>query len=145
MASEKLDGELLKRRETWYESIGEMVSPEQVEVIKGMIDTDSFGSKQLEFSMDECYGTIWARDGLSRRDRSLVTLGLLVALKATPQLVYQIRMALRNGLTPREIEEVILHTMPYVGVPAADLANGVARETLKGEGVKIDNRSPEDL
>lgn len=144
MASEKLDGELLKRRETWYKSIGEMVSPEQVELIKGMIDADSFGSKQLEISMDECYGVVWARDGLSRRDRSLVTLGLLVALKAAPQLVYQIKMALNNGLTPREIEEVILHTMPYVGVPAADLANSVARETLKGEGIKIDNRSADD-
>ncbi len=76
------------------------------------------------------WGTVWARDGLGRRDRSLVTLALLTALGRDEELPLHVRGALTNGVTREEIAEVLLHTAVYAGVPAANTAFAVARRTL---------------
>lgn len=76
------------------------------------------------------WGTVWARDGLGRRDRSLVTLALLTALGRDEELPLHLRGALTNGVTREEIAEVLLHTAVYAGVPAANTAFAVARRTL---------------
>ena len=66
------------------------------------------------------WGTVWARDDkLSRRDRSLINVALLAALNRPHELAIHVSGALNNGLTPAEIEEVLLHIGPYAGLPAA--------------------------
>ena len=84
------------------------------------------------------WGTVWARDGLGRRDRSLVTLALLTALGRDEELPLHVRGALTNGVTREEIAEVLLHTAVYAGVPAANTAFAVARRTL----AEIDGQPP---
>ena len=84
------------------------------------------------------WGTVWARDGLGRRDRSLVTLALLAALGRDEELPLHVRGALTNGVTREEIAEVLLHTAVYAGVPAANTAFAVARRTL----AEIDGQPP---
>jgi 4-carboxymuconolactone decarboxylase len=79
------------------------------------------------------WGDVWARDGLDRRTRSCVTLALLVALRAHDELAMHVRAALRNGVTPDEIGEVLLHTAVYAGVPAANSAFAVAQRVLSDE------------
>ncbi len=79
-----------------------------------------------------CSAGSGARDGLSRRDRSLVTLGILIALRATDELSYHVQIARNNGLTEDEIAEVIYHSSGYAGFPAANSACKVAREVLEG-------------
>jgi 4-carboxymuconolactone decarboxylase len=79
------------------------------------------------------WGDVWARDGLDRRTRSCVTLALLVALRANDELAMHVRAARRNGVTPEEIGEVLLHTAVYVGVPAANSAFAVAQRVLSDE------------
>jgi 4-carboxymuconolactone decarboxylase len=77
------------------------------------------------------WGSLWARDDrLDRRTRSCVTIALLTALRAEHELGMHIRAGLRNGLTPEEITEVILHTSAYAGIPAANTAMAVAKEVL---------------
>jgi 4-carboxymuconolactone decarboxylase len=77
------------------------------------------------------WGSLWSRDDrLDRRTRSCVTIALLVALRAEHELAMHIRAGLRNGLTPAEITEVILHTAAYAGLPAANTAMAVAKEVL---------------
>jgi alkylhydroperoxidase/carboxymuconolactone decarboxylase family protein YurZ len=66
--------------------------------------------------------------------RSAITLTALVTLRAENELGMHVRAALRNGLTPDEIREVILHTAVYAGVPAANAAFAVAKQTLQSEG-----------
>jgi 4-carboxymuconolactone decarboxylase len=76
------------------------------------------------------WGEIWARPGLDRRTRSCVTLTALVALGHWEELAMHVRAALRNGLTPDEIKEVLLQTAIYCGVPAANHAFAVASRVL---------------
>jgi 4-carboxymuconolactone decarboxylase len=76
------------------------------------------------------WGEIWSRDGLDRRTRSCITLTALVALGREEELAMHVRAALRIGLTPDEIKEVLLHSAIYCGVPAANGAFAVAQRVL---------------
>ena len=76
------------------------------------------------------WGEIWARPGLDRKTRSAITLTALVALNHHEELAMHLRAALRNGLTPDEIKEVLLHAAVYCGVPAANRAFAVAQAVL---------------
>ena len=77
------------------------------------------------------WGEIWARPGLDRRTRSCMTLIALVALNRMDELALHVRAALRNGLTPDEIKEVLLHSAVYCGVPAANSAFATAQRVLE--------------
>jgi 4-carboxymuconolactone decarboxylase len=77
------------------------------------------------------WGEIWTRPGLDRRTRSCITLTALVALNRMEELELHVRAALRNGLTPEEIKEVLLHSAIYCGVPAANAAFAVAQRVLE--------------
>ncbi|NUU15774.1 4-carboxymuconolactone decarboxylase [Cellulomonas humilata] len=76
------------------------------------------------------WGEVWSRPGLSRRERSIATLALLVAGGHEAELRMHVRAALRNGLEPEEITEVILHTALYAGLPSANAAMTVARDAF---------------
>ena len=76
------------------------------------------------------WGEIWARPGLDRRTRSCITLTALVALGRDEELAMHVRAALRNGLTPDEIKEVLLQSAVYCGVPAANSAFAIAQRVL---------------
>jgi len=76
------------------------------------------------------WGDIWSRPGLDRRTRSCITLTALVALGHHHELAMHVRAALRNGLTPDEIKEVLLQSAVYCGVPAANRAFAIASEVL---------------
>jgi 4-carboxymuconolactone decarboxylase len=76
------------------------------------------------------WGEIWSRDGIDRRTRSCITLTALVALGREEELAMHVRAALRIGLSPEEIKEVLLHSAIYCGVPAANGAFAVAQRVL---------------
>jgi 4-carboxymuconolactone decarboxylase len=82
------------------------------------------------------WGEIWARPGLDRRTRSAITLIALVALGHWEELAMHVRAALRNGLTPDEIKEVLLHSAIYCGVPAANRAFAIAQRVLAEDGAE---------
>ncbi|KUI08966.1 carboxymuconolactone decarboxylase [Mycolicibacterium acapulense] len=95
------------------------------------LPTDSFGGEMLPLAMDNVFGRLWTREGLGRRDRSLLTLGLLIALRAEDELRIHVQIARTNGLTDDEIAEVIYHCTGYTGFPAANSAMKIAREVLQ--------------
>jgi 4-carboxymuconolactone decarboxylase len=76
------------------------------------------------------WGDIWSRPGLSRAERSLVTLAVLTALQHEGELAMHVRAALRNGLTPEQIQEVLLQVTIYAGVPTGNRAFAVAQRVL---------------
>ena len=86
-----------------------------------------------DFITRYAWGEIWSRPGLSRAERSMVTLTALVVLRQDEELAMHLRAALRNGLTPEQISEVLLHTAVYAGVPAANRAFAVAARVLAEE------------
>jgi 4-carboxymuconolactone decarboxylase len=84
-----------------------------------------------DFITRYAWGEVWNRPGLARRERSMITLAALTSLRAEGELELHVRAALRNGLTPEEIREVLLHTAVYAGVPAANAAFAIARRVLE--------------
>ncbi len=87
-----------------------------------------------DFITRYAWGEIWSRPGLSRAERSMITLTALVVLRQEEELAMHLRAALRNGLTPDQISEILLHTGVYAGVPAANRAFAVARQVLAETG-----------
>lgn len=80
------------------------------------------------------WGEIWSRPGLSRAERSMITLTALAVLRQDDELALHTRAALRNGLTPEQIREVLLQVTVYAGAPAGNRAFAVAQRALAAEG-----------
>jgi 4-carboxymuconolactone decarboxylase len=96
--------------------------------------TTPFTAPFQEYITGAAWADVWARPGLDRRTRSAITLAVLTALRAENELAMHVRAALRNGLSPEEIAEVLLHTASYAGVPAANAAFAIAQRTLDEQG-----------
>jgi len=87
--------------------------------------------KMVELTDNVLYGDIWERPGLSKRDRSLVTITALIALNRPDQLRSHINIGLQNGLTKDEIIETITHMAFYSGWPSAVSALPIAKEVFE--------------
>jgi 3-oxoadipate enol-lactonase/4-carboxymuconolactone decarboxylase len=94
---------------------------------------DDFSADFQELLTRYVWGEIWSRPGLDRRTRACVALTALVAGGHGEELGPHVRAALRTGLTPDEIKEVLLQTAVYCGVPAADRAFRVAQQVIREE------------
>ncbi|MBY8862316.1 carboxymuconolactone decarboxylase family protein [Nocardia sp. CA2R105] len=92
--------------------------------------SDAFATGLGELSLDNVFGSVWIRPGLDRRSRSLVTLGILIALRAEDELKVHFQIALRNAVTREELEEVVYHASAYTGFPAAATAQRIGHEVL---------------
>ena len=84
-----------------------------------MSNATEFNRPLQELLNEYCWGACWGREGLSRKERSLINLAMLTALGRTHEVEVHVRGALNNGLTPGQISEVFIQTAIYCGVPAA--------------------------
>ena len=100
-------------------------------VDKSLAQVSEFSRPIQELVTEYCWGIIWNRDGLPRHTRSLINLAMLTALNRSHELGVHVRGALNNGATVDEIQEVLLQTAIYVGVPAALESFRVADKVLK--------------
>jgi 3-oxoadipate enol-lactonase/4-carboxymuconolactone decarboxylase len=99
-------------------------------VDRAIAGTTAFTDAFQDLITRYAWGEIWTRPGLDRRTRSCITLTALVALGREHELELHVRAALRNGLTPDEIGEVLLQCTVYCGVPAANSAFAVAQRVI---------------
>lgn len=104
-------------------------------VDRAVANTTDFSRPFQEFITTMAWGSVWTREGLGRRERSMITLAILTTLRAEDELAMHVRAALRNGLTAEEIREVLLHTAVYAGVPQSNTALALAQKVLEDEGV----------
>lgn len=89
-------------------------------VDRAMGRAEGTASEAIQYVVTEnVWGNIWNRPGLGRRDRSLLNIGMLVALRANAELAGHVRGGLTNGLTREEITEAVIHASGYCGAPAA--------------------------
>lgn len=95
--------------------------------------TTTFTRPFQEYVTGAAWADVWDRPGLDRRTRSAITLAVLAALRAEDELAMHVRAALRNGLSPEEIAEVLLHTAVYAGLPAANAAFNIADSVIRDE------------
>jgi 4-carboxymuconolactone decarboxylase len=87
--------------------------------------------KLVDLTEKVLFGDVWERPGLSKRDRSVITVTALVAMNRTEQLPFHLRRALENGVTKDELVELITHMAFYSGWPTAMSAMGLAKEAFK--------------
>lgn len=90
-----------------------------------------FAPKLVELTDDVLFGDVWERPGLSKRDRSLVTVATLIALSRSEQMGSHMKRALDNGVTQEELVEVITHIAFYAGWPAAMTALNIAKKATE--------------
>jgi 4-carboxymuconolactone decarboxylase len=99
-------------------------------VQKQLAAADEFNRPLQELVTEYCWGAVWGREGLTRRDRSLINLAMISALNRPQELKAHVKGALRNGVSRDEIREVLLQVGIYCGIPAAMDSFRVAREAL---------------
>ncbi|MFF9199140.1 alpha/beta fold hydrolase [Streptomyces sp. NPDC014779] len=92
---------------------------------------DPFGTELQSLVTRFAWGEVWSREGLDRRTRSAVTLAALITGGHHEALADHTRAALRNGLTPDELREILLQTALYSGLPAAESAQRVVRRVIE--------------
>ena len=110
----------------------EVLGDEHVD--RAVAGTTPFTADFQDYITRCAWGGVWTRDGLDRRTRSCISLAVLTALGHHDELALHVRAARRNGLTPDEIGEVLLHTAVYAGVPAANSAFARAQAVLREDG-----------
>ncbi len=88
-------------------------------VDRALHNATEFSQPLQDFVNQHAWGSVWTRDGLPLKTRSLITLAALTALKCPQELKGHVRGALNNGCTMEEIRETLLHCAVYAGVPAA--------------------------
>lgn len=106
-------------------------------VDRSLAKASEFAMPMQELVTEYCWGEIWNRPGLSPRDRSLLNLSMLTALNRGEELKVHVRGALNNGLSVAEIQEALLQTAIYCGVPAAIGSFRIAQsaiEEIEAEG-----------
>ena len=119
------------KRERGVAFFGDVLGEDQTSGLRDHIASSAFGKECATWAADFAFGTVWTRDGLDRKMRSCAVMGMLIALRQTEELKYHVRIALANGLTVKEIEEVLYLSVPYAGFPAANSAKHVMIEVLR--------------
>ena len=105
-------------------------------VDKSIHNINSFNSDFQQFISHYAWGEIWSRPGLSKHQRSLITLSMLIPLNRKTEFKMHLKAALNNGLTIEEIKELILHSSLYCGLPAANEAIHTAEELFTELNIK---------
>jgi 4-carboxymuconolactone decarboxylase len=113
----------------------ELRGDERAAAMQQRMESDSFGSALVQDAAEYVFGSVWSRDGLDRKQRSLVTISILIALRQIDELKNHVEIGVTNGLSAREIEEVILQSAAYAGFPAAWTALHAATEVLQRVGL----------
>ena len=115
------------------EIVAGAVSPQMSSALGASLGQEGFAACTNEHVL-HMYANIWVRPGLAARDRSLITVAMLIALRQLEELRPHARLALTNGVTREEIEEIVLHATAYAGFPAALSAKAALAEVFDDQG-----------
>jgi 4-carboxymuconolactone decarboxylase len=105
--------------------------------VLGEAHVDNASARMTDFDADfqsfiteGAWGSVWSRPGLTKRERSMITLALLAALGHDEEVAMHVRATQNTGATPDDIKEALLHVAVYAGVPAANRAFKIAKAEL---------------
>jgi 4-carboxymuconolactone decarboxylase len=115
--------------------VTEMLGPQFAAGIQAAAGSDAFGADCAAIALESAFGAVWARPGLERKQRSLVTLGILIAAGKPAELKNHVRAGLNNGLTVTELQEVLIQAIPYCGFPAVAEAIEATVAVLRERGL----------
>jgi 4-carboxymuconolactone decarboxylase len=112
--------------------------------LRAASESTGFGADISRLAVNYAFADVWGDDKLERKQRSLVTLGILIANRQTLELKNHVRIAVRNGLSARELEGVLIQALPYAGFPAVAAATTAVLETLRELGIDTTTRTSEE-
>ena len=135
MASEQFDIGLAIRKEVLGEEY----------VDAALAKSDDFNRDFQHMVTEHCWGGTWGRGVLTKQQRSILNLGMLAALNRQHEFKLHLLGALTNGVSLKEIREVLLQIASYCGIPAGVEAFRIAREVFKAEGIDVSNMDSEGV
>ena len=106
------------------------------DVERALAQSNAFNDPLQELVTTYCWGWNWGREGLPKRDRSLINLAMIAVLNRPHELKVHVRGALNNGLSKEEIREVLLQSAIYCGIPAANHAFRLAEQVFSSLDAK---------
>jgi 4-carboxymuconolactone decarboxylase len=115
--------------------VGEMLGPQFQAGMLAAAGSGAFAADCAAIALESAFGAVWSRPGLARRDRSLVTLGILIGTGKPNELKNHVRAGLNNGLTVQELQEVLIQAIPYAGFPAVAEAIEATVAVLRERGL----------
>jgi len=123
---------------------GEIMGEDNAKALRAAAEGSGFASGIARLAVDYAFADVWGRDGLERKQRSLVTIAVLIATRQNHELKNHVRIAVRNGLTVRELEEVLFQCLPYLGFPAVATATTQMLEALRELGLETESKTSEE-
>lgn len=135
MASEQFDIGLAIRKEVLGEEY----------VDAALAKSDDFNRDFQHMVTEHCWGGTWGRGVLTKQQRSILNLGMLAALNRQHEFKLHLLGALTNGVSLKEIREVLLQIAIYCGIPAGVEAFRIAREVFKAEGIDVSKMDSEGV
>ncbi len=127
--SEKFDAGLKLRKEVLGDAY----------VDRSINNANEFNKPIQQLVTEYCWGDVWQREGLEKKERSMINLAMISALNRPHELALHVRGALNNGLTPIQIREVLMQVAIYCGVPASIDSFRVAMQIMEEEGIDLNN------
>src|SRR4051794_5224106 len=115
--------------------VGEMFGPQFQAGMLAPAGTGAFAADCSAIALESAFGAVWSRPGLERKQRSLVTLGILIGTGKTNELKNHVRAGLNNGLTVLELQEVLIQAIPYAGFPCVAEAIEATVTVLRERGL----------
>jgi 4-carboxymuconolactone decarboxylase len=122
--------ELSEKARSGVTVIREMLGEDAAQRLRDFAVSGRFGSALTMLALEFAYADNWDENGLSRRERSLLLIGALTALRQPDELENHVRLGLANGIGVDELEQILLLLVPYVGFPATSTASSAIRKAL---------------
>lgn len=101
------------------------------------VNKNAFDEPFQTLITEAAWGNVWARDTLALRERSMLTIALLAATGNFDEIAMHIRATANTGASPEDVMEALLHVAVYAGVPRANHAIKIARQTYEDMGVEL--------
>ncbi|MBP7335670.1 carboxymuconolactone decarboxylase family protein [Niveispirillum sp.] len=124
--------------------IGGMMGPKFSDALRAAATSGKFGSAISQMAVNYAFADAWGRDGLEKKQRSLVVIGILIAQRQTAELKNHVKIGVANGLSVRELEEVLIQSVPYVGFPCIASATTAVIEALREIGMDPNVQTSEE-
>jgi len=132
-----------ERLEKGRQVVREMLGEGMLTGLDAVAASGTFAAESARFAFTNAFADFWARPGLDRKSRSLITMAMIMALRTPNELKNHVRGALNNGCTVQEIEELLYQGIPYLGFPTVAVAIQAAAEVLHERGLIGKRNNPE--
>lgn len=114
--------------------IGDMMGPKFAQTMRESASSGQFGCDITRMALDYSFADSWGREGLPQREKSLVVIAALIAMKQPAELRNHVKIGVANGLTVQDLESILVQLSSYVGFPCIASAQTVVIEALREAG-----------